>query len=463
MPSQPPDLSHGPKQQRGPWRWSRLQPGELQLTLCLAVSIGIVGALITILFRTGVQWVQWVLSGHSGSLVETARGLLWWQRLLVPTVGGVGAGVILQLGMRRIQGESTTDYMEAVALGSGVIRCRPSLVKSASSMVTIASGGSIGREGSMVQLAAMFASLLGRLCHSPTPRLRLLVACGAAAGLASTYNAPIAGAMFVAEIVLGTIAMESFGPLIVASVVANATVHQFLGYRPVYDIPPLEFVSNWEFVFYVPLGMMAGLAAPVFLRFLQATERWFAGLPVPLFSRFALGGIGVGLLSLGRPEVWGNGYSVVNAMLQSDWPWSLLLCVLLCKILATGLTTGSGAVGGVFTPTLFIGAALGYLLGDGVHALLPEATATPSTYAVIGMGSFLAATTHAPMMSILMILEMTRDYQIVLSLMLGCVTAYYMAFSCLGAESIYTASLRIVRTASPPALPPTRPPVPPIP
>jgi CIC family chloride channel protein len=331
--------------------------------------------------------------------------------------------------------------MEAVLVGDGMIGFRATMVKSVSSLLTIASGGSIGREGPMVQLAAMVGSKLGRVARAPIPRLRLMVACGGAAGIAAAYNAPISGALFVSEIVLGSTAMESFGPLVVASVTASATIHQFLGYGPVFDVPHVEFVSNWELGFYVVLGVVLGHLAPPFLALLDFAKARFARLRAPLYWHLAVGGLIVGLISIGVPQVWGNGYSVVGTILNGNLIGLMLLLVLVAKVTATAATVGSGAVGGVFTPTLFIGCAVGALFGGVLHSLLPTYTSDPAAYALIGMGGFLAATTHAPLTSILMLFEMTADYEIVLPLMLACVIAHYTAKVYRRGESVYSASL----------------------
>jgi CIC family chloride channel protein len=245
-----------------------------------------------------------------------------------------------------------------------------------------------------------------------------MVACGAAAGIAAAYNAPIAGSLFVAEIVMGSIAMESFGPLLVSSVTANATIHHFLGYGPVFQVPHFQFVSNWELVFYALLGVILGHLAPPFLLLLQWSKRQIDRLSWPKYLSMLVGGLIVGGISAFVPQVWGNGYSVMSEILRADLAGWLLLLVLVAKLASTASTVGSGAVGGVFTPTLFVGAAIGALAGGVLHLALPAAVAVGSAYALVGMGGFLAATTHAPLMSILMIFEMTLDYQVVLPLML---------------------------------------------
>ncbi|MBC8720983.1 CIC family chloride channel protein [Paraburkholderia sp. MM5496-R1] len=414
---------------------------EAHTVLVWAVVVGIAGALATILFRKGIELLQLAIAGRSGSFVDMARSLPWTMRIWLPAAGGLVAGIFLLIAQRHADTKTHTDYMEAVAIGDGVVPVRLSLWRSVSSLFTIASGGSIGREGPMVQLAALAASLIGRWVHFDPPRLRLLVACGAAAGITSAYSAPIAGAFFVTEIVLGSIAMESFGPVLVAAVVANITMREFAGYKPPYEMPEFPTVTGPEVLLFVALGALCGAAAPQFLRLLNASKAAFRKLPVALPVRLALGGLVVGIISVAEPEVWGNGYSVVNSILHSPWTWSALLLVLVCKLAATAATAGSGAVGGVFTPTLFVGAAVGSLFGQGMHALWPHATSAAYAYAMVGMGAFLAGATQAPLMAILMIFEMTLSYQVVLPLMLSCVVAYFIARA-IGKTSMYEITLR---------------------
>lgn len=396
--------------------------------LVWAVIVGIVGALSTIAFREALAGAQWLLFGRSGSLVKLATDLPWWQRILIPALGGIVAGLLLELA-RRNQSHGSADYMAAIAHENGSIAVPKTLLNSLSSLSTIASGGSIGREGSMVQLAAMCASVAGRFGKFDSAQLRVLVACGAAAGIASAYNAPIASAFFVSEIVLGAIVMDSFGPIVVSAVVANITMREFPGYHPAFEMPAIPPIGMIELVPFVAIGVTSGLLAPLFLRFLDATKCRAKELPIPVPLRLGIGGLVVGIVSVWVPQVWGNGYSVVNSLLHSPWLWSAVLLVLAAKVVATAATVGSGAIGGVFTPTLFVGAALGYLFGIGTHDLLPFAPSPPSTYAVVGMGAFLAAATGAPLMAILMIFEMTLSYQVMLPLMLASVLAYYASRS----------------------------------
>ncbi|QHJ01658.1 ClcB-like voltage-gated chloride channel protein [Xylophilus rhododendri] len=402
---------------------------EWQILLLWSIVAGVLGALATELFRLALHAVDVAVLGSGGGLVEIARSLPVWARVLSPTVGGLIAGLLLVWARRTAAQKATSDYMEAIVLGDGRIPVVQTLARSASSLVSIASGGSIGREGSMVQLAALCASLLGRCFRFPVARLRLIVACGAASGLTAAYNAPIAGAFFVAEIVLGSIAMESVGPIMVAAVVGNIVMRWLPGYQPVYEMPVFPEIHGVEVPLFVLLGVLAGGGAALMLRGLAASRAAFARLPVALPWRLAIGGLIVGCISVWVPEVWGNGYSVVNAVLHSPWPWTALVALLVAKAAATMATTGSGAVGGVFTPALFFGCLLGALFGTGAHALWPGQTSEPFVYAIVGMAALLAGAAQAPIMAILMVFEMTLSYQVMLPLMAGSVVAYFVARS----------------------------------
>jgi CIC family chloride channel protein len=426
------------------WLEDRFRPTELQVTLLWAGLVGFLGALSSLLFRAATDGIHLLLTDSDKGLVQSFMDMPRWQRLTTPAIGGALAGATILFGMRFSKQNSSTDYMEAIVLGEGNVPVRSSLVKSGSALFTIATGGSIGREGPLVQLAAVLASLPGRLRHWPAPRRRLIVACGAAAGIASAYNAPISGAMFVAEIVLGSVSMESFGPLVFASVVATMTIRQspLMGFgNPLYEITPFKLNANWEILPYALLGVAAGIAAPWFLRFLRFCEMLFEKSRLPLIPRLTLGGAIVGLLAVLYPQMAGNGYSSINSILHNEWTWEILLGIFACKILATGATFGSGAVGGVFTPTLFVGSGFGYLVGCGFHALWPHSALTPSAFALVGMGAFLAATTHAPVMAMLMVFEITLDYAIILPLMMGCVIAYYLSVG-IEPASIYSEALK---------------------
>jgi chloride channel protein, CIC family len=410
------------------WLIERFRFGERQVTLVWAAAIGILGALAAECFRRATDLVHYLATGSDASIISSFERLPLWQRFLVPVTGGILAGFTLWIGNRLIASvrqKSTTDYMEAVVVGNGIISFRASLVKTISALFSIGTGASIGREGPLVQLSSLLASLIGRFRNSPVPQRRHLVACGAAAGIASAYNAPIAGAFFVAEIVLGTVVVESLGPLILASVAATFTTRAFHGEGPLYQSPDLGLHTRWEIVPLCAIGIFLGLLAPLYLRVLRRTEGLFSKLDLPVPAKLGIGGAVVGLLAMFYPQVCGNGQGLVTSLFHQNWDFYTVLFLLIVKLIATSATFGSGAVGGVFTPTLFIGSAIGVLYGQAVLYFAPQLRPDPTMYGLMGMGSFLAATTGAPLMAILMVFELTLSYAIVPFLMVACVLGYY--------------------------------------
>ncbi|HZC36493.1 MAG TPA: ClcB-like voltage-gated chloride channel protein, partial [Chthoniobacterales bacterium] len=410
------------------WLIEKFRFGERQVTLVWAAVIGMLGALAAEVFRRATDLLHYLFTRSDASIITSFEGLPPWQRFLVPVAGGVLAGLTLSIGNRLIASvrqKSTTDYMEAVVVGNGIISFRASLVKTISALFSISTGASIGREGPLVQLSSLFASLVGRFRNSPIPQRRHLVACGAAAGIASAYNAPIAGAFFVAEIVLGTVVVESLGPLILASVTATFIARAFHGEGPLYQSPDLGLHTRWEILPLCAIGIILGFLAPLYLRVLRRTESLFAKLEFPVPVKLGLGGAVVGSLAVFYPQVCGNGQGLVTSLFHQNWDFYTVLILLIVKLIATSATFGSGAVGGVFTPTLFIGTAIGVLYGQAVLYLAPQLRPDPAMYGLMGMGSFLAATTGAPLMAILMVFELTLSYAIVPFLMVACVLGYY--------------------------------------
>ncbi|MDP3070460.1 MAG: ClcB-like voltage-gated chloride channel protein [Opitutaceae bacterium] len=423
------------------WIQEKIQPNEWQATLIWAAIAGVLGALMALGFTTLTERVHgWFGDAELGVVGSMAR-LPWWAVLLVPTAGGAVAGAILLFGQRITRSESSTDYMEAILIGNGHVPRRASLVKSAAALFSIGSGGSIGREGPMVQLAAVVASALGRWRKFTPPQLRLLVACGAAAGIASAYHAPIAGSFFVAEIILGTIAMESLGPLVISAVSATLTLHLFTASRALYKVPAFGEATFLEMGPFILLGLVAGVMAPVFLASLRHAEKFFVSLRLPIVLRLALGGLIVGVIAIQVPQVCGNGYSVVVEILSGKVAWVFIPGLLACKWLATMASFGSGAPGGVFTPSLFMGASAGLLFGTAVHHVWPAGAPNPLAFALVGMGAFLSAASRAPVMAVIMIFEMTMSYDIILPLLLCSVIAFYTAKG-ISSSSLYDEALK---------------------
>jgi CIC family chloride channel protein len=421
--------------------WSWLRPSDRQALLWWAFAAGLLGAAGTVAFRYAGLGLQFMLTGHTGDTVPIFAGLDGWHRLCVPAAGGLAAGLVLQLA-RRLSSRKATDYMEAVVVGDGHVPVRPSLMRSLSALFSISSGESIGREGPLVQLAAVSASLLGRFRRMAPARLRLIVACGAAAGIAAAYNTPLGGALFVAEIVLGSIAMETLGPLLISSVVAVLVNRTLFSDAPIYAVQSVAGPTFGAMPFYILLGLVCGVGAHVWMQLLRHSTRAFEFTRLPLVLRLTLGGVIVGALAVWRPEAAGNGMSVIQDLLHNhEQAVLLLLAVATAKILATAAAFGSGAVGGVFTPTLFVGATAGALL-TAAAALIPGAPALdPTGFILAGMGGFLAAAANAPITAILMIFEMSLNHQIVLPLMVTTVVALFTARR-LGGESIYRESLQ---------------------
>jgi CIC family chloride channel protein len=351
------------------WLVEHFPVGERQFTLVWAALIGLLGALASELFRRATDLLHYMATGSNSEIISSFARLPFWQRVVVPTMGGLLAGVTLWLGNRltsRLRQKSTTDYMEAIVVGSGAISVPASLVKSLSALFSISTGASIGREGPLVQISSLVASLIAKFRGLPIAQRRQLVACGAAAGIASAYNAPIAGSFFVAEIILGTVVVEALGPLILAAVVATFTAQVLHGGGPIYKSPGFTLQTPLELIPLVFVGAIAGFIAPVYLSFLRLVQRLFSKVDLPGPAKLALGGAIVGGLACVSPDVCGNGQGLLSILFHQNWYSDEILAIFLLKLVATAATFGSGAVGGVFTPTLFVGAALGMLYGRGI-------------------------------------------------------------------------------------------------
>ncbi len=410
----------------------------------LAAVVGVLAGLAAIGFQRLTDLARmWLVGGRlDDGLLGPAKALSWWWALVIPAIGAGIAYVIVHLVFRRKGTSGVADIMETVSLRKGGVSLGDVLPRSLGTCAVIGAGGSIGREGPIIQIGSAIASSLGRMARLSPRDLSVLVACGAAAGMAGAYNAPIGAALFVMEVILGSFVMEQFAPVIVASVTSTLTVRAVVGSAPVYTVPAFATASPWEALPIFLLGLLAALAGWGFLRLLTACEDLLRRTRLPSWGILLLGGLLVGAIGIRLPEVWGNGYEGVSRILSGSLPLAFVALLLPAKALATGITAGSGVGGGVFTPTLFVGAALGGAFGTALAALLPPGSGiAPGLFALIGMGSVLAATTHAPLMAILILFEMTRDFDLIAPLMLGAVTATLFA-KWIHADSIYTARLR---------------------
>lgn len=419
---------------------SSFRESEYTITTILAIFTGLLGGFGAVGFRLLIQTFQRISYGSSSGLLEIVLSVPWYWRILIPAIGGSVVGPLIFFSAREAKGHGVPEVMEAVAMRSGLIRKRLVVVKSLASAICIGSGGSVGREGPIVQIGSAIGSTLGQILKVSGNRMRNLVGCGAAAGIAATFNAPIAGAIFALEIILGEFEIGTFGPIVLSSVMATVVSRAFLGNYPAFSIPKYDLISTWEVPIYLIMGFLAGLVALLFTKSLYKADDLWDELKIPEYVKPALGGLAIGVLSLFFPQILGVGYESITLALLGRVSWFLLLALVFAKIAATSLTIGSGGSGGIFAPSLFIGAMMGGIYGHVVHHLFPSVTASLGAYSLVGMGAVVAGTTHAPITSILILFELTDDYRIILPLMMACIVSIITARQ-LKRESIYTMKL----------------------
>lgn len=407
-----------------------------------AVVVGAFGAAFGIAFRLALHHGLQLLTGTNDVLAAFAAMPLW-ERLLLPAAGGGLAAAVGLVAVQTEGGHGVAEILEAVVLGRGVIRLKTVLLKAVASLVALVSGASIGREGSIIQMGAGSGSTLGRLLRLPEKETRMLVAAGAGAGFAAAYNTPIAAVLFVVEVVTGVLGLDVFLPAAIAVATSTTLTRLAIGGGPIYGQREFALVSQEELIAYCVLGVLAGVLGPGFMEALSRAERLVHGVQLPRMARGALGGLAVGALAIFLPQITGNGYEAIQLILDARIGAALLAVLLFAKAAATIASVSSGSPGGVFTPSLFLGAALGGLVGATVpHLLVRHAsTAAAGGYALAGMAAMIASTTHAPLMAVALGFELSGDYSIVIPTLLC--TAVAAVFSrTLRPESIYTAELR---------------------
>jgi len=415
---------------------------EHSIMVILGILVGLAGGFGAVGFRYLIIFFQSISYGSGASLLDVVKEVPWYSRVWIPALGGLVVGPLVYFLAREAKGHGVPEVMEAVAIKGGVIRKRIVLIKSMASAVCIGTGGSVGREGPIVQIGSAIGSTIGQLFKVSGDRMRTLVGCGAAAGIAATFNAPIAGSMFALEIILGDFGLATFSPIVISSVTATAISRHFLGDMPAFIVPAYELVSAWEFPLYAVLGLFCALIAVTFTRVLYRLEDTFDAIKFPEYLKAAVGGLIIGVMALLFPHILGVGYGAIDLSLSQMIPWWFMFLLILCKILATSITIGSGGSGGIFAPSLFLGAMTGGFFGMVIHHVFPGATASPGAYSVVGMGAVVSATTHGPLTAILMLFEMTGDYKIILPLMITCIISTLSGGRLLK-ESIYT--LKLIR------------------
>jgi CIC family chloride channel protein len=406
----------------------------------LATIVGLAGGFGAVGFRYLIGFFQTLSYGSAGNLLELAWAMPWYFRVWIPALGGLMVGPVVYFLAREAKGHGVPEVMEAVTLRSGIIRKRVVFIKCIVSAVCIGTGGSVGREGPIVQIGSAIGSSIGQVLRISADRIRTLVGCGAAAGIAATFNAPIAGSMFALEIILGDFGLATFSPIVISSVAATVVSRHFLGDSPAFIVPAYELISAWELPLYVILGLFCALVAVAFTTALYGAEDIFDKLRMPEYLKAVLGGLILGIMGLLFPHILGVGYPAIDLSLMQKLSLWVLFLLVVFKILSTSITIGSGGSGGIFAPSLFLGAMAGGFFGTAVHHIFPEVTASPGAYSIVGMGAVVSGTTHGPLSAILILFEMTGDYKIILPLMIACIVGC-LASSQILKDSIYTLKL----------------------
>jgi chloride channel protein, CIC family len=395
---------------------------EDRLFYLLIGVVGLVAGLSGAVVHRLIDGLQRLLWG-GGTLVEAAARVPPWWMVAAPAAGGLVVGLIFLASRGVGRGTGMSFLIEAVLLHGGRIPPRPVLANALASVVTVGAGGSLGREGPMIRLGAMLSTWLAERVGLGPHRVKILLGCGAAAGLAAAYNVPIGGALFAMEVILGNFALEIFGPIVASSVISTLIARGMSGDVPRFEALGYTLTSGWEILAYAGLGVIGGLASVVFVRGVRAGRRAFAWLPLPGWTKPMIGMGLLGTLAIWLPQVLGGGHDTAYAALGGQLSLGMLVTLAAAKLGATALTAGSGNAGGLFTPSLFFGAAIGGAYGALVHQAWPAATAGAGAYAAVGMAAVTAGTSHAPISAILILFEFTGNYDLILPLMVAAILA----------------------------------------
>ncbi len=412
---------------------------ETQILIGMSIFVGLGTAFGALVFIELITKFKEIFFGYSEQVLTDYIGDINIWVPLIPMAGGLLVGPIVYKFASEARGHGVPEVMAAVARKGGIIRARVAVAKAIASAICIGSGGSAGREGPIVQIGSAIGSSIGQVFRMSPGRVKVLVGCGAAAGISAVFNAPIAGVIFSLEIILGDFAIRTFSPVLLSSVIASVVTRSILGDHPAFAVPSYSLVSAWEIPLYMILGGVCGTVAVLFTRTLSWFEDFFDKLKIPNLLKPALGGLLLGGIGLYFPQVFADGYETIKLTLYGNMVVWVMLVLIFLKIIATSLTLGSGNSGGIFAPSLFIGAVTGGTFGFAIHYLFPGITATPGAYALVGMAALVGGTTHAPITAILIIFEMTSDYRIILPLMVAVV------FSTLVARRLFDPSIYTIK------------------
>jgi len=412
--------------------------------------VGAGSGLGAVAFRYLVSFFTWLATGHSqfGQQGRVGSSHLPWLGLaffvLIPAIGGLVYGPLIYRFAREARGHGVPEVMIAVAEGGGRIRPQVSVVKALASALCIGTGGSVGREGPIVQIGSAMASSLGQWIGMPESRLRIMVACGAAGGISATFNAPLTGVFFGVEIILREFSVDALFTVMLSAMIADITARPFLGSRPFLSGIPAGVTLHQpgDYLLVAVLAVLAALMGLAFKAILYKTEdlcdRVWAGRPE--WARPAVGGLVLGLLLLAIPQLYGVGYPVMFQTAAGDYALWFVLLLAFGKIVATSLSIGIGGSGGVFAPSLFIGVTSGMAFGDVAHHLFGASAGQPVLYAVVAMGAVFTSAARAPLTALASVVEMTGDFSLTLPVMLAVAIASAVSRA-LSYGTIYTTKL----------------------
>lgn len=424
---------------------SRFKISENTFLIILAVVIGLLGGLGNYLFRKTIELVHWMVFEQGLEYFDISLDYWTVQRLLVMFFPVAAALLLIPLWTffgKDLKG-GFAGFLVKVNLKGAKLPLRPLFTRGLGSAITLGAGGSAGQEGPIAAIGGAIGSQFGQLFKVSGDRLKVLVACGAAAGVAATFNAPIAGVFFATEIVLlSSFELASFTSIVIASGMATVVSRALLGNHSELVAPPYFVGSFWEIGLYLLLGLIIGGLAAGFIDLHMRIKGRIEDIKLPRFAKLLLGGLAVGMIGMVFPQVFGNGYEFMSRVLSGHFAWYLLAALVLIKMVATSITLGSGMPGGLFAPCLFLGAVAGGAFGKIVAFILPAAGLSAGAYALVGMGAFLAAATHAPMTAIFLLFEITDSYEVIIPIMLTCVIGTSIARH-LKQDSLETAELSL--------------------
>jgi len=383
-----------------------------------AALIGVMVGYVALVFRIGIESVQFLSFGTSAEdMVEQVRALPWYLKLFPPILGGVIVATLLRWLLKGQPAGSVADVIEANMVGAGRVPFRSALSSGLVSIVALGSGASVGREGPMIHLGSAFASAVAGWLRAPPATARTLLGCGVAASIAASFNAPIAGVFFALEVVLGSYAISSFAPIVIAGVLGTMITRIHIGDYPAFDIPDYVIVSFWEVPGFLILGALSAFVAISFMRAVLVAEEGFQRLPVPRWLNPPIAGLVVGVFALVLPELLGVGYGATSQALRMQYDFGLLLVLLITKVVLSAICIAGRYGTGVFSVSLFMGAMLGGAFGIASAQIFPDLAADHGLYAIVGMAAVAGAVLGAPISTILIVFELTGSYQVTLALM----------------------------------------------